>query len=407
MKIAGIIAEYNPFHKGHAYHIEETRKQTGCDYVAAVISGDFVQRGAPAAADKYLRARAALLGGADLVLELPVCAAVSSAETFARAGIRLLDSLGCVDTVSFGCETDQTDLLRDLARLFVHEPPAFRASLASYLKQGFSFPAARAKAAADHLQKSECLTLLACPNNILAVEYLKAMADTGLSPCFIPRKGSGYHSTDTDAPFCSATALRQAIQGTKDPSRILSRQMPPACAALMEQWLQDFPLLTEKDFSELLHYKLLLSAGRYGDFTGGNPDFANRIARLAPDYTSFDSFCSLCKSKDRTYTAISRCLIRILLDITDRDMDLFREYDWAPYARVLGFRRSAAPLLDRLKASRIPLIRKLSADYRELSARQQALLDIDIRSARIYSAVLSSRSGRSLKDEFRRPLVYL
>ena len=396
MKIAGIIAEYNPFHNGHAYHIEETRKQTGCDYIIAVISGDFVQRGAPASSDKYIRTRTALLGGADLVLELPVCAAVSSAETFARTGVRLLDSLNCVNFLSFGCETDRKELLSSLARLFAQEPPAFSRGLSSYLKQGYSFPAARAKAAADHLRSEECLDLLSRPNNILAIEYLKALETSSLSPCFIRRRG-----------FCSATALRREIRAGGDLSRLFARQMPPACACALLKWAEYFSFLEENDFSSLLQYKLLLSFGHYEDFTDGNRTFANRLARLWESCTSFDSFCSICKSKERTYTAVSRCMIRILLDIREKEMDLLKELHWAPYARILGFRRSAAPLLDVLKGSSIPVIRKLSSDCRDLTESQKALLDLDIRSAHIYNGVLSRKSGLSVKNEFRQPLVYL
>ncbi|HIZ08635.1 MAG TPA: nucleotidyltransferase family protein [Candidatus Eubacterium avistercoris] len=407
MKIAGIIAEYNPFHNGHAYHIEETRKQTGCDYIIAVISGDFVQRGAPASSDKYIRTRTALLGGADLVLELPVCAAVSSAETFARTGVRLLDSLNCVNFLSFGCETDRKELLSSLARLFAQEPPAFSRGLSSYLKQGYSFPAARAKAAADHLRSEECLDLLSRPNNILAIEYLKALETSSLSPCFIRRRGQDYHSTNTGKGFCSATALRREIRAGGDLSRLFARQMPPACACALLKWAEYFSFLEENDFSSLLQYKLLLSFGHYEDFTDGNRTFANRLARLWESCTSFDSFCSICKSKERTYTAVSRCMIRILLDIREKEMDLLKELHWAPYARILGFRRSAAPLLDVLKGSSIPVIRKLSSDCRDLTESQKALLDLDIRSAHIYNGVLSRKSGLSVKNEFRQPLVYL
>ena len=385
MKIAGIIAEYNPFHNGHAYHIEETRKQTGCDYIIAVISGDFVQRGAPASSDKYIRTRTALLGGADLVLELPVCAAVSSAETFARTGVRLLDSLNCVNFLSFGCETDRKELLSSLARLFAQEPPAFSRGLSSYLKQGYSFPAARAKAAADHLRSEECLDLLSRPNNILAIEYLKALETSSLSPCFIRRRGQDYHSTNTGKGFCSATALRREIRAGGDLSRLFARQMPPACACALLKWAEYFSFLEENDFSSLLQYKLLLSFGHYEDFTDGNRTFANRLARLWESCTSFDSFCSICKSKERTYTAVSRCMIRILLDIREKEMDLLKE----------------------LHCSSIPVIRKLSSDCRDLTESQKALLDLDIRSAHIYNGVLSRKSGLSVKNEFRQPLVYL
>ena len=215
MKVAGIIAEYNPFHNGHAYHIEEVRKKTGADYIIAIMSGNFVQRGGPAIVDKYTRTKMALLGGADLVIELPVVAATASAETFARCGVAILNSIGVVTHLGFGCETDDLELLHALANLFVEEPKEYQELLSSYLKEGLSYPAARAKAAGEYFQKFVADTsitnrnsthnvyadgiidntlnieaTLNNPNNILAIEYLKALKqiNSTIKPCPSPGK---------------------------------------------------------------------------------------------------------------------------------------------------------------------------------------------------------------------------
>lgn len=146
MKITGLITEYNPFHNGHKYHIEQTRKLTGADAIIVVMSGNFVQRGVPAILPKHMRVKATLQVGASLVLELPVCYATGSAEFFAHGAISLLDQLGCVNSICFGSECGDINLLQEVAHVICEEPPAFQETLQSYLKSGDSFPLARQKA---------------------------------------------------------------------------------------------------------------------------------------------------------------------------------------------------------------------------------------------------------------------
>ena len=198
MKVAGIIAEYNPFHKGHQYHIEETRKQTGADYVIAVMSGDYVQRGEPAIADKYMRTRMALSGGADLVIEMPVIYATASAEYFATAGIGILDRLGCVDYLSFGSEWADVEDYSSYATLFLEEPEEYRQILQEQLKRGKSFPEARAFTAGKLLFDSKpetAVEFLKEPNHILGLEYIKALRrrNSSIQPITVKRKGNHYH----------------------------------------------------------------------------------------------------------------------------------------------------------------------------------------------------------------------
>ncbi len=415
MKIAGIIAEYNPFHRGHAYHIETTRTRTDADFVIVAMSGNFVQRGAPAAADKYTRTNMALLGGADLVLELPVCAAVSSAETFARSGIALFQALHGVTHISFGCESADDPALLQLSDLFAREPEGYRLLLSSYLKEGLSFPAARAKAAAQVLTDAHATEILKSPNNILAIEYLKAIrqSDSDLIPCMISRSGKGYHdmatSKEHSRDFCSATALRNLLLSSK-PDAIkqeLASQIPAESLAPFQDWLRTYGIITEEDLSFLLHYKLMLQEGTYPDFGSCSKEFARRIANKTEQFTSFGQFCASLKSKDMTYTAISRYLIQFLLDIRPSDLEILTQCSYAPYGRILGFRRSAAPLLTQLKKSQIPLIFHLAKDAPTLSPEALHLLDIDIRSAHIYHTLMTQKSGHPAKNEFRHPLIYV
>ena len=221
MKTVGIITEYNPFHNGHRYQIRKARELTGADFVVTAMSGDFVQRGEPALFDKYTRTAMALEGGADLVLELPVRFATSSAEDFAACGVALLDRLGVVDHLCFGSELGRLDVLEQTADILVAEPDGFREELRKCLAAGYSYPRAREMALMKVMEAGERRSddnMLSSPNNILGIEYLKALKrrDSRIQPLTIRRKGQGYHETalpeESKAQFPSASALRKACQ---------------------------------------------------------------------------------------------------------------------------------------------------------------------------------------------------
>ncbi|MBR4164635.1 MAG: nucleotidyltransferase family protein, partial [Lachnospiraceae bacterium] len=208
MRIVGVICEYNPLHTGHRYHLEQAR--TGADAVIAVMSGDFVQRGEPAVCDKYARAEMALRAGADAVIELPPVYSTGSAEVFARGGIQLLNACGCIDELCFGAECGQLESLRRAAALSADE--AFGSRLREALRRGQSFAAACAEAAES--LDPEAAALLSGPNNILAVEYLKALEATGsrIEARAVRRRGASYGEKDLpDKGFASAAAVRKAL----------------------------------------------------------------------------------------------------------------------------------------------------------------------------------------------------
>ncbi len=318
MKVTGIIAEYNPFHNGHAFHIEETRKNTQADYCIAVISGDFVQRGAPALLNKYDRAKMALENGIDLVIELPVIAATSSAENFAQGGVCLLDALGVVSHISFGAEASTStdiDLLSRLADFFAFEPPAFQEYLEQALKSGCSFPAARAKATLTCLQQTKSHSidiqtlaqfeqLLASPNNILAIEYMKAIRrhNCKLTPSIVTRTGAGYHDADTDTKLASSSALRKFIfqnnsdqESTSDMlNQILTRTVPDSVRELLLTAYESHAFLQEDDFSDLLYYELQRQFlhPTASDTDATRSDLAQRIANKLEAFTCWSEFVS-------------------------------------------------------------------------------------------------------------------
>lgn len=437
MKVAGIIAEYNPFHRGHKYQLDRLRELAGPDYIIVAMSGDFLQRGTPALMDKYTRARMSLLQGADLILELPACYATSSAETFARGGILLLAATGLTDMLCFGAESDDLDRLRNLALLLNREPDWYRSALLSSLKKGRSFPAARAEALPEYAD------LLNQPNNILAVEYLKAMKDLApaMEPLLIQRKGSGYHDTDITAPLASASAIRDTLlhtprhcdtllhtmphcdtrsainRTTSAPATIqseidwsaLAEALPESSLKIMQEYEKDSAFLQEDDFSQLLHYCLLRetkeSLAGYLDMT---EDLANRIDSRKNDFISWSSFCQLCNTKDTTYARISRALTHILLNIRTEDHKpcLSASPRILPYLRVLGFRRSATPLLTQLKScAKAPIITSPAAAEGQLTAQGLAMLHTDIHASDLYRCIATDKTGRAYLNEYQRKLL--
>ena len=246
LKTTGIIVEYNPLHPGHIYHMEQTRKQTGADYLIAVMSGSFVQRGAPALLDKYTRTRMALLAGADVVIELPVCFATGSAGDFAAGAVSLLDKLGCVDVLCFGSESGDISLFKKTATLLQCESAAFSNALKKALKSGLSFPAARQQALllcldmAKDMPSTACpdnnstaeqiVALLSSPNNLLGLEYTLALLrrNSSIRPFTISRVGSGYHDPlGGAADFPSASALRSLL--AKQGKQALLSQLQCCC----------------------------------------------------------------------------------------------------------------------------------------------------------------------------------
>ncbi|MBR5584002.1 MAG: nucleotidyltransferase family protein [Lachnospiraceae bacterium] len=291
MNVTAIISEYNPLHKGHLYHIETARKETGADFCIAIMSGNFVQRGTPAILDKYARAEAALKSGVDLVLELPAMYATASAEYFALGGVALANKLGCVTHLSFGSEYGQADKFMEAANLLINEPEEMKIPLKEALKEGLSYPAARAYAV--KVSHPELADILETPNNILGVEYCKALLKlkSKIIPHTLKRQGQDYHSETADEGFASATGIRKLI-GNNNPEQetILKAQLPPATYDCLSPYFGHRPL-TEDDLSMLLRYKLITeNRSHLTEYFGVNKELSNRIYKHLSDFETFSSF---------------------------------------------------------------------------------------------------------------------
>ena len=399
MKVTAIISEYNPFHKGHLYHIETAKKETKADFVIAIMSGNFVQRGTPAIFDKYTRAEAALRSGVDLVLELPAMYATASAEYFALGGVALANTLGIVNYLSFGSEYGQADKFMEAASLLLHEPEEMKQPLKEALKEGLSYPAARAYAIkTSHPELAE---LLETPNNILGIEYCKALLklQSSIVPHTIKRQGQDYHSDSTEAGFASATGIRKLLEEQKESSRqLLQAQLPPASYDLLDNYWGTSPL-TEDDLSMLLRYKLITeNRAHLTEYFGVNRDLSNRIYKHLNEFESFSSFAELLKTKNITRTAINRALLHILLDIRAEDVQDVTKRGCVDYIRVLGFKKEAAGLLKEFSdLPEIPLITNLSA--------APVLCEIDIRADQIYQMCSSQKYHTPYQNEYQRKML--
>ncbi len=339
MKIVGLIAEYNPFHNGHTYHLAESLRASGADYAVAVMSGNYVQRGLPAIVDKHTRARMALEAGVDAVFELPIVYSCASAEFFAYGAVGLLNQLG-IDTISYGCECgpSESQKLRAIAELLIIEPEQFKATLSNLLRSGKSYPAASA-AAIDAILPG-CGALASEPNNILAIEYEKTILKQNLdiNTVAIARSGAGHIET--------GTAIREALISGN--SENVSALLPKSSAELLTYHID------EDAFSDMLAYKLLTeNPENLTDYADVSPELAARIVRFTGKGLSFSQLADALTTKNYTKTRVQRVLIHILLGI--------RKETQAPtFARVLGLKKNSPVLHEIKERTQIPIVTKLA-----------------------------------------------
>lgn len=438
MRTVGIIAEYNPFHRGHEYQIRQARETLGADWVVAAVSGDFVQRGEPAVFDKYTRTAMALSCGADLVIELPSAFATGSAEDFAACGVSLLDHTGITDVLCFGSESGDLPSLQATAEFLCRESSDFQDILRSRLKQGLSFPAAREAALREALAEKKQTpglphlreappqkpseadpSLLSAPNNILAIEYLKALKrrKSAILPAAIRRKGQGYHDTSVplESSFASASFLRKSfrelssLDGTFIPSRdsFLSQIPEPALSACIQEGALFTPVFPD-DLSAQLQYRLLQAVRGHEDlsrYADVSPELADRLLKLVLSPADFSRRIEQLKTKQYTYTRISRALIHLLLNLTREAQQQQKEADYVSYIRILGFRKSAGPLLNAMKKNAsLPIITKTANAGKLLSPQALNWFEQDLFSSHFYQSI-AARKGRTMKNEYTRSVI--
>lgn len=436
MKTAGIIAEYNPFHKGHEYQIRYTKEKLKADYVIVAMSGDYVQRGTPALISKHVRAEMALRCGADLVLEIPVSISTASAEAFAMGGVSLLDSLGVVDMLCFGSESGEISALRELAEILVEEPEEYKKLLKSFLSEGLTFPAARSQALTEYFKNprnfngddfdgvltpllNEVTQILNTPNNILGIEYCKALLrlNSQIRPVTIRREGMGYHETtvpdgnstvaspDLQSPtdfFASATAIRNLIlRDSPDPDALAS-QIPGQAFPVFQKAVNSGEFLTENSLDSILSYCLMKeNVKSLSSYMDVSEDLARRIINQQNLLLSFSQSVSVLKTRELTQTRIQRALLHIILNIHTAPTQI-------PFARVLGFRRESSELLSQIKKhSRIPLITKLADAQKLLDSEGNQILSETVFSSNLYEKLLCLKTGRKFCHQSQKQIIII
>ncbi len=409
MKICGLITEYNPFHNGHIHHMKEAREVTGADALIVIMSGNFVQRGAPAIIDQYERTIMALDGGADLVLQLPAPFSTATAEVFARSAVNLLHQLGCVDAMCFGSETGRIDEMAEVAKVLNHEPRKFQQNLREYIRTGVNYPTARAMALEVYFEGSieNLEELLDKPNNILGIEYLRALETlrSDIKPYAIHRWKTDYHSEQLYEDVASATALRKML--TEEDS--IAKITPYVTPFTAREFALKSGICTPvelNDFSLLLQYRLMTEKDRLEEYFDFAPELKERVKNNLPDINTFEEWIDVLNTRTFTYTRIARALLHLLLNIKESDMAEFAEEDYCLYARMLGFRASARELLTKIKDnSALPMISKMANAYRILSAKGLKLLQMDVAASDIYRAAVYAKFGTLLKDDYTAGIV--
>lgn len=348
-RVLGIIAEYNPFHNGHLYHIAKSKQETGAQYAIAIISGNFVQRGNTSIINKWVKARMALLNGIDLVIELPTIYSISSAENFAEGAIKIFNSLGIVDTISFGMEASDISTLNNIANVLYNEPKEYITILSHELKKGNSFPKARENALLMYLNDiKRYANVLAGSNNILGIEYLKALKRTKstINPIGIRREKVLYNDKYIVDEFASATAIRKMLL-TKELNDI-SKVMPRSTYLLLGDELKKGHYVIdisrfEKEIIYTLRKMTVEDIEKLPDVSEG---LEHSIKNAADSCNSLDEFINIVKTKRFTQTRIQRILLYALLGIDKKQMEMSKKI--TPYVRVLGFNNRGKELISEM-----------------------------------------------------------
>lgn len=406
MRVVGIVAEYNPFHNGHLYQIKYAKEKLNADAVIVVMSGDFVQRGEPAILDKYTRSKMALMNGVDLVLQMPVTASTASAEIFAKTGIAMLLATGVVTNLVFGCEEENEMVFYEVAKLLLEESDEFKDALSESLKAGDSFAKARANAILKTYKgsypKERLEAFLNGSNNILGIEYTKALLESGKDIPIHPLKRYGTHhdSLHPTEHFASATLLRKSIITKEDVSDMVSEYVPKNCLDGIFQAVDNGAILEANDISLLLHERLI-SGREENDIADLTKELWERILNLRNEFVSYTEFCDLLKTKNMNHSRIRRALIHLVLQIKGTDIESLKDCGYLPYVRVLGFNEAGARLLKDIKSNtKVPLFVSPSEITKSLSGSSLILWKKDLYAADLYRVLLTTKTGHTFPTEF-------
>ncbi len=410
MKICAIIAEFNPFHLGHEYLLKKAKEVTSSDYIICIMSGNFVERGDAAMLDKWERTKMALSSYCDLVIELPTLYSVASAEYFAQGSINILNALNCVDYLCFGAESDNINMLKEIAKILADEPDAFKNELKESLSDGVSYPKARCESIVKLLKnkypKNEIEQILEMPNNILAIEYLKSLIKTNssISPVAIKRIGDSYHSLDINSEYPSASAIRNTLLN-EELSKVKSALPESSFKILSESYNMGTYPISIDNFEKEIFYKIATMTNKeISNILDVEEGLENVISNSIRGTYTLEELINKIKSKRYTQSRIQRILIHILLNIRK---DLMTEYkEKAMYARVLGIGSKGKKLLSYISStSSIPVITSLSTFMKNATEEQKRLAELDVLATNIYNLEKTNPKYRTINEDYLKPFL--
>jgi predicted nucleotidyltransferase len=431
MLVLGIIAEYNPFHNGHLYHLQKSKELTGAEFSIAVMGGNFLQRGEPALWNKWIRTKMALFAGIDLVIELPFVFASQDAHGFAQAGVKILDSLGVVDYITFGCENEKVEIFSKLARLIIKDPPFFKKIISEELKKGNSFPHIREKAIISFYQKydqesmgiplNEISTILRQSNNILALEYMISLQllKSTIKALPIKRIGSNFSQDKFEGEYSSATAIRKIINqyyynsNDKQLLENLKATMPiTSYQTILNELKEDINPILLSNFEQAIFSKLRSApADDLKRINGVQEGLENKIKKAAISTKSIEELIQTVKSKRYTRTRIQRIVIHSLFNLTKKETQNFNK-NGPLYCRILGMTDKGREILKKAKLkSKLPLIMKLKNFYlhnKRLGKKDILnMLNYDILSTDLYVLAYKSKKLKIGSQDFTKNIDLL
>ena len=402
-KVVGIIAEYNPFHNGHLYHLLQAKDLAQADYVVAVISGNFTQRGDTSIVDKWTKAYMAICGGCDLVLELPTVYSISSAENFASGAIKILDSLKIVDSIAFGAEASDLATLNNIANVLYTEPRGYTNILTHELQKGISFPSARENAILMYLNDiKRYANILNSPNNILAIEYLKALKTqkSNMNPIMVKRSKVYYNDDRIVDDFASATAIRKLIKRREYED--LRKVVPRSTYKILSKQIRDGNIVLglENFEKEIIYTLRKMSIREIANLPDVSEGLENLIKNSADNCNDMSKLIANIKSKRYTQTRIQRILLYALLGIDKKMMEDSKKV--TPYVRVLGFTNKGKELISEInkrnpKINMITSVKKFIEKNNKPSNRTiMQMLQKDIFATDVYTLGFDFESKANL-----------
>ena len=401
-KVLGIVAEYNPFHNGHFYHMQESKKITEADSCICVISGNFTQRGEPSIVNKWVKTYMALCCGADLVIELPTIYSISSAENFASGAIKIFDSLKIVTDISFGAECNDLATLNNIANVFYSEPANYKTILNHELKRGLSYPMARENAVLMYLNDiKRYANVLSNSNNILAIEYLKALKQqkSMIQPNIVPRKNVYYNDQKIVDDFASATAIRKLMLNREYAE--VRKVVPRSTYQIIgEEYKKNHIILGIKKYEKEIIYALrVMPIEEIQNLPDVNEGLEFAIKKAASETNDIEELIEKVKSKRYTQTRIQRILVYVLLGITKKDMEDSKKM--LPYVRVLGFNSRGKILISEImnqnpKLNMITSVGKYVNKKMPKNKQLTRMLDLDINATNIYTLGYGGESKANL-----------